>query len=78
MNFSLTQLEYVLAVHRYGQFSVAAKHCFVTQPTLSMQVQKLEEELSTVIFDRSKKPIILTARGEELLAPDFDTISFLT
>jgi LysR family hydrogen peroxide-inducible transcriptional activator len=68
LNFSLTQLEYVLALHRYGQFSVAAKHCFVTQPTLSMQIHKLEEDLGTVIFDRSKKPIILTERGQELLA----------
>ena len=67
LNFSLTQLEYVLAVHRYGNFSQAAKNCFVTQPTLSMQIQKLEEELGTVIFDRSKKPILLTDRGKKLI-----------
>ncbi len=67
VNFSLTQIEYVLAVHKYGHFSQAAKACHVTQPTLSMQIQKLEEELGTVIFDRTKKPILLTARGAKLI-----------
>lgn len=67
LNFSLTQLEYVLAVHKHGHFSAAAKACAVTQPTLSMQIQKLEEELGTVIFDRSKKPILLTAAGAKLI-----------
>ena len=67
LNFSLTQLEYVLAVNKYGQFSIAAKQCHVTQPTLSMQIQKLEEVLGTVIFDRSKKPIMLTDRGRQLI-----------
>lgn len=67
VNFSLTQLEYVLAVHKHGHFSQAAKACHVTQPTLSMQIQKLEEELGTVIFDRSKKPILLTEKGAKLI-----------
>jgi LysR family transcriptional regulator, hydrogen peroxide-inducible genes activator len=67
LNFSLTQLEYVLAVHRHGSFSRAAAACHVTQPTLSMQVQKLEEELGAVIFDRSKKPILLTEKGRKLI-----------
>lgn len=67
LNFTLTQLEYVLAVHKYGHFSVAAKHCAVTQPTLSMQIQKLEEELGLVIFDRSKKPILLTEAGAKVI-----------
>lgn len=67
INFSLTQLEYVLAVHKYGRFSEAAKQCHVTQPTLSMQIQKLEEELGAVIFDRSKKPILLTEKGKQLI-----------
>jgi LysR family transcriptional regulator, hydrogen peroxide-inducible genes activator len=67
LNFSLTQLEYVLAVHKYGHFAKAAENCFVTQPTLSMQIQKLEESLGTVIFDRSKKPILLTAQGQKLV-----------
>lgn len=67
VNFSLTQLEYVLAVHRYGHFAKAAKSCFVTQPTLSMQIQKLEEDMGTAIFDRSKKPITLTDKGKKLV-----------
>ena len=57
LNFSLTQLEYVLAVYKLGHFAKAAEFCNVTQPTLSMQIQKLEETLSITIFDRSKKPI---------------------
>lgn len=67
LNFSLTQLEYVLAVQKHGHFAKAAKACFVTQPTLSMQIQKLEEVLGTVIFDRSKKPILLTETGKKLV-----------
>ncbi len=67
LNFSLTQLEYVLAVQKNGHFAKAAKACFVTQPTLSMQIQKLEETLGTTIFDRSKKPILLTDKGKKLI-----------
>lgn len=67
LNFSLTQLEYVLAVHKLGHFAKAAEHCFVTQPTLSMQIQKLEDSLGTTIFDRSKKPILLTEQGQKLV-----------
>ena len=44
---TLTQLEYVLAINKYRHFGKAAKSCFVTQPTLSMQVQKLEAELGS-------------------------------
>ena len=61
---TLTQLEYVLAVHEHRHFGRAAQACFVTQPTLSMQLQKLEEELQVTIFDRSKNPIQVTAEGE--------------
>lgn len=68
VNFSLTQLEYVMAVHKYGHFAKAAQACFVTQPTLSMQIQKLEEDLGIVIFDRSKKPILLTQMGKKLIS----------
>lgn len=67
VNFSLTQLEYVMAVHKHGHFAKAAEACFVTQPTLSMQIQKLEEDLGVVIFDRSKKPILLTRVGKKLI-----------
>ena len=60
---TLTQLEYVLAVYKFKHFSKAAKSCFVTQPTLSMQLQKLEEELELIIFDRSKSPTEPTPEG---------------
>jgi LysR family hydrogen peroxide-inducible transcriptional activator len=56
-----------MAVHKFGHFAKAAEVCNVTQPTLSMQVQKLEEDLGVVIFDRSKKPILLTEIGAKLI-----------
>lgn len=64
---TITQLEYVLAVAEHKNFTLASKKCFVTQPTLSMQIQKLEEELEVQIFDRSKKPIQLTETGEKIV-----------
>jgi LysR family hydrogen peroxide-inducible transcriptional activator len=67
LNYSLTQLEYVLAVNKFGHFSKAAAACHVSQPTLSMQLQKLENDLGVVIFDRSKKPVLLTDVGHQLI-----------
>ena len=64
---TITQLKYVLAVAEYKNFTLAAEKCFVTQPTLSMQIQKIEEELSIQIFDRSKKPIQLTEIGQKIV-----------
>lgn len=64
---TLVQLEYILAVDTYRHFARAAEHCYVTQPTLSMQIQKLEEELGLTIFDRSKQPVVPTEAGEEIL-----------
>lgn len=64
---TITQLKYVLAVAEHKNFTKAAEKTFVTQPTLSMQIQKLEEELDILIFDRSKKPIQLTEVGEKLV-----------
>ena len=64
---SLSQLEYALAVQKYGHFSKAAKECHITQPSLSMQIQKLEEELDLIIFDRGKKPVKVTSRGKKVL-----------
>lgn len=61
---TLTQLEYVLAVYEHRHFGRAAQACFVTQPTLSMQLQKLEEELQITVFDRSKNPIQATSEGQ--------------
>lgn len=64
---TITQLEYVLAVDKHRHFGKAAKACNVTQPTLSMQLQKAEEELGIVIFDRSKNPILPTSEGEKII-----------
>ncbi len=64
---TITQLQYVLAVAEYKNFTLAAEKCFVTQPTLSMQIQKVEEELNILIFDRSKKPIQLTEIGQKIV-----------
>lgn len=64
---TLTQLEYLLAVHHERHFGKAAQMCRVSQPSLSAQIQKLEEELNLVIFDRSKKPILVTEAGKEII-----------
>jgi LysR family transcriptional regulator, hydrogen peroxide-inducible genes activator len=64
---TITQLKYVLSVAQYQNFTIAAEHSFVTQPTLSMQIQKLEEELDVKIFNRSKKPIELTEVGKKIV-----------
>ena len=64
---TITQLKYLLAVAEYKNFTLAAEHSFVTQPTLSMQIQKLEDELDVKIFNRKKKPIELTSIGEKII-----------
>ena len=67
MLMTITQLSYVLAVAEHQNFTKAAEKCFVTQPTLSMQIQKLEDQLDVLIFDRSKKPIELTDVGRKIV-----------
>lgn len=64
---TITQLKYVLAVAEHKNFTKAAEHSFVTQPTLSMQIQKLEDELGVQIFNRNKKPIQLTDVGIKIV-----------
>lgn len=64
---TLVQLEYVIAVDTYRSFVAAAEKCFVTQPTLSMQIQKLEESVGARIFDRSRQPIVPTDIGVEII-----------
>ncbi|WP_270087001.1 hydrogen peroxide-inducible genes activator [Sphingobacterium sp. SYP-B4668] len=64
---TLVQLEYIIAVDTYRSFVAAAEKCFVTQPTLSMQIQKLEESLGAKIFDRSRQPVIPTEIGEKII-----------
>jgi LysR family hydrogen peroxide-inducible transcriptional activator len=64
---SITQMQYIAAVHKHQHFGKAAKACFVSQPTLSNQIQKAEQELGYALFDRSKKPLRLTKEGDRLL-----------
>ncbi|TVQ66102.1 MAG: hydrogen peroxide-inducible genes activator [Balneolaceae bacterium] len=64
---TLTQLKYVVAVDTYRHFATAADKSFITQPTLSMQIQKLEEELGVILFDRSKTPVVPTETGERII-----------
>lgn len=64
---TIQQLEYILAIEEHGSFSRAAQAKFISQPALSMMVQKLEEELDLKIFDRKKKPILPTADGQPIL-----------
>jgi LysR family hydrogen peroxide-inducible transcriptional activator len=64
---TLTQLEYVVAVDKHRHFGKASEACHISQPTLSMQIQKLEEELSITLFDRDKKPIMPTSHGKKFI-----------
>lgn len=64
---TLTQLSYIVAVDRYRHFATAAEKSYVTQPTLSMQIHKLEDELGITIFDRSKSPVVPTEIGEKII-----------
>ena len=66
-SISLTQLTYIVAVAQTRNFVKAAKSCFISQPTLSMQIQKLEEELGVILFDRSRKPVEPTLIGKKVL-----------
>ena len=66
-SITLTQLTYIAAVAQYRNFGKAAKSCFISQPTLSMQIQKLEEELGVTLFDRSKKPVEPTLIGQKIV-----------
>ncbi len=64
---TIVQLKYIVAVDTYRNFAKAAQKCYITQPTLSMQIQKLEEQLGVMIFDRSKKPVLPTPIGEKII-----------
>ena len=64
---TLQQLEYILAVARYGHFGRAAEACNVTQPTLSAMIGKLEEEIGAKLFDRNRQPICPTPVGERVV-----------
>jgi LysR family transcriptional regulator, hydrogen peroxide-inducible genes activator len=63
---SLRDLEYVVAVADHGSFVKAAEQCHVAQPSLSVQVSKLEARLRTVIFERTTRRLIVTRRVNNL------------
>lgn len=65
---TLVQLEYIIAVDTYRSFVAAAEKCFVTQPTLSMQIQKLEDSLGVKIFDRTRQPVVPTEIGKKIIS----------
>ena len=65
---TIVQLGYVVAVDNLRHFAEAADHCHVTQPTLSMQLYKLEQEIGVKLFDRSKQPVVPTEGGKEFIA----------
>lgn len=71
---TIIQLQYLIEVANCGSFSAASEHCFVTQPSLSMQVKALEEELGVVLLDRSKKPVIPTEAGAVVIAQAQETL----
>ncbi|GHT35149.1 transcriptional regulator [Bacteroidia bacterium] len=64
---TIQQLEYVLAVDTHRHFAKAAEHCRVTQPTLSMMLQKLEDELGVKLFDRNVQPVKPTPAGKKVI-----------
>lgn len=66
-SITLTQLSYIVAVSKTRNFGLAAKACYVSQPTLSMQIRKLEDDLGVILFDRSKKPVQPTAVGQKII-----------
>jgi LysR family hydrogen peroxide-inducible transcriptional activator len=71
---TLSQLDYIVAVDTYRHFATAAEACHITQPTLSMQIQKLEDELGVLVFDRSKQPVVPTETGQAILIQARDVL----
>ncbi len=63
---NLRDLNYLVALIEHGHFGRAAEACFVSQPTLSTQIRKLEEELGVTLVERSSRKVLLTAVGEEI------------
>ncbi len=72
---TITQLEYIIALDLHRNFAKAASHCFVTQPTLSMQIRKLEDELGVALFDRNKKPVSPTDVGSQIIEEAHRTLA---
>lgn len=68
MPMNIQQLQYIIALDRYKNFTKASESCFITQATLSTMIRRLEEELEVIIFDRKANPIITTDAGREIIA----------
>ena len=64
---TLTELKYIVAVARERHFGKAAEACFVSQPTLSVAIKKLEDELEVKLFERSANEVSITPLGEEIV-----------
>jgi LysR family hydrogen peroxide-inducible transcriptional activator len=64
---SVQQIQYILSLTENKNFSRAAESCFITQPTISMQIKKAEDSIGFLIFDRSRSPVELTKQGKDLL-----------
>ena len=64
---NLRDLKYLVAVAETGHFGAAAKRCFVSQPTLSSQIKKLELQLGVTIFERTNRSVRITPVGEEII-----------
>ena len=71
---TIIQLQYLIEVANCGSVSGASERCFVTQPSLSMQIKALEDELGVVLLDRSKKPVIPTDAGNVVIAQAQETL----
>ena len=65
---TLQELRYLVALADHSHFGRAAKACHISQPTLSTQVRKLEEQLGVTLFERTNKSVHVTAAGEEIVA----------
>jgi LysR family hydrogen peroxide-inducible transcriptional activator len=64
---TLTELRYIVAVAQERHFSRASARCFITQPALSLAIQKLEDELGSAIFERRKNDVTLTPVGAKIV-----------
>ena len=64
---TIQQLRYILALDSERHFARAAELCHVSQPALTIQIKKVEEEIGLMIFDRSKVPLKPTSSGEEII-----------
>jgi LysR family hydrogen peroxide-inducible transcriptional activator len=65
---TLTQLQYIISLDEHRNFIIASKACHISQPTLSVQIQKLEDYLQVTIFDRSRQPIEPTLLGKKVIS----------